>query len=99
MLRACLALVIALVLASFLPGGHGAAPGGHPREEHQPLVQQQAQQQQLLQQQQQQQLQQQQQQQQEEEEEQEEAPLAHFFRFLLGSYDEGDGDPIISPQG
>ena len=44
MLRACLALVIALVLASFLPGGHGAAPGGHHREEHQPLVQQQAQQ-------------------------------------------------------
>ena len=39
MLRACLALVIALVLTSFLPGGHGA-PHGHPREEHQPLVQQ-----------------------------------------------------------
>ena len=65
MIRACLALVIALVLTSFLPGGHGAAPSGRPREEHQPHVQQKAQEQQLLQQQQQQQqLQQQQQQQQ-----------------------------------
>ena len=43
MIRACLALVIALVLTSFLPGGHGAAPSGHPHDEHQPLVQQQAQ--------------------------------------------------------